>query len=442
MKKILALLLCVIMCWGISTDVYSGELNKNEQNVINQISADRFSAKPEQRYINQLKNYFCQDNVNIEKVDADDFIIYLKEALDAKQHMDKQSVSFDEKSLVYQSFQKAGSLIGLFLEYDSSVNDFYAIDESGYIVIDTQNIIKNTGSTNGGERYDWNVSIEVIFAIAVIICILGIIANLRRWNRKIKRRSSRNYDDEDDDNDELEVANRKTRRARLQTFSYKSVKQVLRYFYIPIIMGLFVIGIGYIVINMYSDIIDSVHTNFINTQPLYLEDEEGYIPVAVKAENQQKTIGLSNVVYPKYGEQYGQLQCEKLKIDAPVYWGDRGNLLVNGAGSYIGGSVPGMGSTVLVGAHDTTYFAGLEKVKEGDVFTFTTEYGIYTYKVAGTKIFDEGNYDEAYDLNASKEQLVLYTCYPFGKLNGTKTQRMFVYLDKINGPDIDWQEVQ
>lgn len=439
LKKLLAPLLSLIMCVGFSVNIYAGEFNQNERSIIEQISGDTFTVKIEQRYINQLKNYFCQDNVNIEKVDADDFVLYLKEALNGKQQLDEQSGDFDSQSLVYQNFQKAGTCIGLFLEYDSSVNDFYAIDESGYIVIDTQDIIKNTGNT---ESNSWNFSIEAIFAVAIGICILGIIANLRRWNRKLKRRSEKKYEDEDEEEDELEVADRKTRRARLQTFSYRSVKQVLRYFYIPIIMGLFVIGIGFVVINTQNEIIDSVQTNFIKTQPLYLQDEEEFSPATVKPDEQQKTISLSNVAYPQYSEQYGRLQCDALKIDAPVYWGDRSHLLANGVGSYSGGFIPGMGGTVLIGAHDTTYFEGLEKVKEGDVFTFTTEYGIYTYKVTGTKIFDEGKYDEAYDLSASKEQLVLYTCYPFGKLNGTKKQRMFVYLDKTNGPDIISQEVQ
>lgn len=439
MKKMLALLLTVMMCVGFSANIYAGEFNKNEQSIIEQLSGEKFSGKIEQRYINQLKNYFCQDDVNIEKIDADDFILYLNEALVDKQQMDENEADFNKQSSVYQNFQKAGSSIGLLLEYDSSVNDFYAIDESGYIVIDSQDVVKNTGEENTDS---WNISIELIFAGVVVICILGILANLRRWNRRIKRKNAKNYDDDDEVEDELEVANRKTRRARLQTFSYKSVKQVLRYFYIPIIMGLVVIGVGFVIINTQSELIDSVQANFIKTQPIYVQDEEGYSPTTVKADEQQKTIGLSNVTYPKYAEQYGQLYCKELKLDAPVYWGDRSHLLSAGAGSYNGGFIPGMGGTILIGAHDTTYFAGLEKVKEGDVFTFTTEYGIYTYKVTGTKIFDEGSYDEAYDLNASKEQLVLYTCYPFGKLNGTKKQRMFVYLDKTNGPDINWQEVQ
>ena len=244
MKKILALLLSLIMCVAFTINIYAGDFNVDEQSIISQLSGDEFTVKVEQRYINQLKNYFCRDNVNIEKIDAEDFILYLKEALVRKQQLDQQSVTFNEQSLVYQNFQKAGECIGLYLEYDSSVCDFYAIDESGYIVIDSQDIIKKTGDVD--ESNNWNFSIELIFAGAIVICILGFIANLKRWNRKIKRRSAKHYVEDDEDDDELEVANRKTRRARLQTFSYKSVKQVLRYFYIPIIMGLIVIGVGFL----------------------------------------------------------------------------------------------------------------------------------------------------------------------------------------------------
>ena len=224
MKKILALLLSLIMCVAFTINIYAGDFNVDEQSIISQLSGDEFTVKVEQRYINQLKNYFCRDNVNIEKIDAEDFILYLKEALVRKQQLDQQSVTFNEQSLVYQNFQKAGECIGLYLEYDSSVCDFYAIDESGYIVIDSQDIIKKTGDVD--ESNNWNFSIELIFAGAIVICILGFIANLKRWNRKIKRRSAKHYVEDDEDDDELEVANRKTRRARLQTFSYKSVKQV------------------------------------------------------------------------------------------------------------------------------------------------------------------------------------------------------------------------
>lgn len=422
---------------SISTNVLAGDYNKNEQYIIEHISGEEFSDKLEQRYVNQLKNYFYQEDVNLEKIDAEDFVVYLKAALTENKEITEGKADFEKFTSFYQNFQKAGTAIGLLAEYDSSVNSFYLIDESGYIVIDVQKVIKDTSSVKKSDDKEnsWNISIEMIFAIAIILCILGIIANLRRWNRKMKRHSDRNYDDDEDD-DELEIANRKTRRARLQTFSYKNIKQILRYFYIPIIMGLLVVGVLFAFVNMHSDFIDSVRANFINTQPLYNSEAKVFAPAQIKEDSQPKTMKLSDVVYPKYGEQYGLLECKKLKVNAPVYMGDKGSLLTKGAGTYLGSAIPGMGGTVLIGAHDTTYFSGLEKVQKGDTFKFTTGYGVYGYKVTDTKIVNEDNYDNAYDLNSDREQLVLYTCYPFGKLNGTKTDRMFVYLDKTDGPDI------
>ena len=42
--------------------------------------------------------------------------------------------------------------------------------------------------------------------------------------------------------------------------------------------------------------------------------------------------------------------------------------------------------------------------------------------------------DTAYDLLQDKEQLIMYTCYPFEMLVGiTKQERLFVYADKISG---------
>ena len=62
-------------------------------------------------------------------------------------------------------------------------------------------------------------------------------------------------------------------------------------------------------------------------------------------------------------------------------------------------------------------------------------YGDLFGKITDTKIgkaTDESNYDLA---QSEKEQLILYTCYPF-ELIGYKADRLFVYADKISGPTI------
>lgn len=434
MKKLLVALFCavVIMCTG--TNVYAGELDANEKYVIDTISKKDFPQKIENRYINQLENYFLTDNVKLSKDEALDFILYFKEAVKSS-----TSNSFSSMSDRYISFEKAGSAIGLYLEYDSTINGFYFINSDGRVVIDFQDIIKNTDSTaNTAENKSWNISVEMIFAAVIIICILGLVINLKRWNRKMKGRNQKRYEEEDEDDDELEVANRKTRKARLQTFSYNNIKQILKYCYIPIIMALIVIAIGSAALNFTTDLYDSVQSNFVNTQPIYTGTGTNYKATSTKEKEQKKTIPISSISYPQYGDKYGTLTCSKLDVKAPVYFSDRGSFLAKGAGTYIGSAVPGQGKTILIGAHDTTYFKGLEKVKKGQEFKFTTSYGIYRYKVTKTKIVSKDKYDSAYDLAGSKEQLVLYTCYPFGELKGKKTDRMFVYLDKISGPAIEY----
>ena len=41
----------------------------------------------------------------------------------------------------------------------------------------------------------------------------------------------------------------------------------------------------------------------------------------------------------------------------------------------------------------------------------------------------------AYDLEADEENLIMYTCYPFGTTNYTD-ERFFVYCDYVSGPTI------
>lgn len=429
MKKIVTtvmIMICSLFITGLmNNSVNAGQLDKNESYVLEKISEDKFSAKVQQRYINQLKNYFCQDDISLGKGEAEDFVKYLGEALS-----EKNGDTPKEMADSYIRFEKAGSAIGLLLSYDSRENVFYFTDSSGYIVLDFQDVVKNTGNEKSG------MPTELIFTAIIGLCIIGLLLNLGRWGRKI-RRNSDTYEDDEDEN-ELEVANRRTRRARMQTFSYKAVKQILRYCFVPIIMGLIVIGAVMVGMTFFDDITSSVKNNFINTQPVYVESNRQFVKTTVKKDKQKKTIKLSDISTPKYGDQYGEITCDKLQLKAPVYFGDRGNILKKGAGQYNGSFLPGEGETILIGAHDTTYFKKLENVKKGQIFEFTTEYGIYEYKVKDIKIVDEDKYDVAYDLSADKESLVLYTCYPFGKLKGTKEKRMFVYLDKVTGPDIQY----
>lgn len=133
---------------------------------------------------------------------------------------------------------------------------------------------------------------------------------------------------------------------------------------------------------------------------------------------------------PQINTQYGTITCEEIALTAPLYYGDNEYSLQNGAGQYSLSAMPGEGKPILIGGHDSTFFAPLENIQTGDKLLIKTESGSYEYQVSGTKIADKSD-TSAYDLTQKKEQLILYTCYPFGQLIGDRSKRYFVYCDLV-----------
>ncbi len=162
-----------------------------------------------------------------------------------------------------------------------------------------------------------------------------------------------------------------------------------------------------------------------------------YENLAQSIEN-STTVPFSQMVYPKKGDQYGKIVIEGTSVDAPLYYGDSTYELNRGAATYadsIGAGIPGENETILVAAHNNTFFNGLQDVKEGDVITISTHYGEYRYKVTEMKIADYRD-TTTYDFTRQEENLILYTCYPFDALTLTP-QRYFVYAEYVSGPMID-----
>ncbi|MDD3239509.1 MAG: class D sortase [Lachnospira sp.] len=148
----------------------------------------------------------------------------------------------------------------------------------------------------------------------------------------------------------------------------------------------------------------------------------------------QKSVPLSSIEMPSFGSQYAQVSCQRIGLDAPLYWGDNSTILRNGAGQYIGSSLPGFERPILLCGHNVTAFLPLQSIEIGDQVSISTNYGTYTYEVVETRVADM-NDTSAYDLSQNKEQLIMYTCYPFAFM-GVTTQRLFIYGDRISGPDI------
>ena len=132
-------------------------------------------------------------------------------------------------------------------------------------------------------------------------------------------------------------------------------------------------------------------------------------------------IKASQIIQPNFGDMFGKLTIDSVNIKVNLYYGDDREQLRHGAGLFAGSFLPGFNRTILIAGHSIPYFEPLGNIKIGDIISISTHYGD-----------DSSNYDLKQD---KKEQLILYTCYPF-ELIGYKSQRLFVYADKISGPTI------
>jgi len=155
----------------------------------------------------------------------------------------------------------------------------------------------------------------------------------------------------------------------------------------------------------------------------------------------EETVNCREVDVPTYNTCYARLTCEALSIDCDLYFGDSTEALKKGACQSISSYLPGYNGQILVGAHNNRHFKNLEHAEIGQVFTLTTNYGIYQYEIYDIVIRNISELDrkstDAYDFSKRDgEILILYTCYPFKKMAATKTDRFFVYCKKISGPRV------
>lgn len=148
---------------------------------------------------------------------------------------------------------------------------------------------------------------------------------------------------------------------------------------------------------------------------------------------QEGELKKSEEVTPSIGSRYGTILCERIGLKAPLYYGDTKEILMQGAGQYTGSGLPGEGRPILAGAHDNSYFAPLQNIKKDDIIKVNTSYGAFQYRVTDLTVKNASSITKK-DMEHPNEELVLYTCWPFGQWAGEKTQRYFVAAEKIAGP--------
>lgn len=211
----------------------------------------------------------------------------------------------------------------------------------------------------------------------------------------------------------------------------------MAYIYMPLFFTIIGYGIVYVAALPLLDTFSSYSSLIIGTNnPAFNNDElKSIFETPVKTDN-RTTIPASEVEMPTNETLYAHISCTRVGLDAPLYFGDTDTVLKHGVGQYTGSSIPGFQKPILLAAHNTTFFLPLQNIEAGDIVMITTSYGIYKYQVTQTQITDK-NDKSVYNLAQKKEQLIMYTCYPFNML-GTLQHRYFVYADKISGPNIDF----
>ena len=207
------------------------------------------------------------------------------------------------------------------------------------------------------------------------------------------------------------------------------------YVVVPVLSGIFlclgiVLGCG----DIWNNSLSQWKSAWISGAPVYEYSnriQNAELPT-------EGTILKTDIQYPESGEQYGELNWKEGTLQVPVYYGDTDAVFEQGAGTYTGYSLPGQGKTILIGGHDGTFFTPLADMKKGDIINLTTTYGKYEYKITDIRIADIKEAD-AYQ-EKETETLILYTCYPFGQESEVRTERYYVYAEKISGPDIGADE--
>lgn len=116
----------------------------------------------------------------------------------------------------------------------------------------------------------------------------------------------------------------------------------------------------------------------------------------------------------KMSHALGRIKAPRLGLNAVFVQGTRwGPDLSKGPGHYAQTSLPGVGRTMGIAAHRTTFgawFRHIDSLREGDSVVLQLPYATFHYRVFGHKIVDNGDWkiirDRGFDL------LVLSACHP------------------------------
>ena len=115
----------------------------------------------------------------------------------------------------------------------------------------------------------------------------------------------------------------------------------------------------------------------------------------------------------RQGNAFGRIVIPRLGLASVVVQGTSRHDLARGPGHYRITSLPGLGGTVAIAGHRTTYlrpFRHIDQLRSGDRITLEMPYGTFTYVVYGHRIVDDR--DWSIIRRRPWEKLVLSACHP------------------------------
>jgi sortase A len=113
------------------------------------------------------------------------------------------------------------------------------------------------------------------------------------------------------------------------------------------------------------------------------------------------------------GEAIGRIRIPRIGLDIDVIQGTDSDSLRKGPGHYPATAFPGLGQTVAIAGHRTTYLAPFRRIDElrpGDRITLTMPYAAFTYVVQKTEVVLPTALGVT--ANVGYERLVLSACHP------------------------------
>lgn len=202
--------------------------------------------------------------------------------------------------------------------------------------------------------------------------------------------------------------------------------------YVLFLAGLFILSLGFFSWAENESILSVFITK--RDQPVFMDLNGLTDPGATPAPLQEETAITEpdkTLVTPfyYYGEQIGTISIASLDMSVEAYQGDLETELRMGAGHSSVSLLPGQDGNIVFAAHRTSFFKPLENVAVGDEVVFETTYGTFTYAVREIRILEAADFS-LITKETDKEQLTLYTCYPF-KYIGNAPDRYAVFCDLV-----------